>query len=81
MHDNQLDLPTDVARALIGRQFPQWRSLPVRAVAAAGTDNAIFRIGDRYAARFPLKAGDAETVRRRCGRRRESCRAATPRTS
>jgi aminoglycoside phosphotransferase (APT) family kinase protein len=64
MHDNQLDISTDVARALIGRQFPQWRSLPVRHVAATGTDNAIFRIGDRYAARFPLRAKDADTVRR-----------------
>jgi aminoglycoside phosphotransferase (APT) family kinase protein len=64
MHDNQLDISTDVVRALIDRQFPQWRSLPVRHVAATGTDNAIFRIGDRYAARLPLKAGDADTVRR-----------------
>jgi aminoglycoside phosphotransferase (APT) family kinase protein len=64
MHDNQLDISPDVVRALIDRQFPQWRSLPVRHVAAAGTDNAIFRIGDRYTARFPLKARDADTMRR-----------------
>jgi len=55
-HDNQLDISPDLVRALIDRQFPQWRSLPVRRVAAAGTDNAIFRVGDRYTARFPLKA-------------------------
>src|ERR1700722_19258519 len=64
MHDNQLDVSPDVVRALIDRQFPRWRSLPVRPVAATGTVNAIFRIGDRYAARFPLAAGDADTVRR-----------------
>ena len=64
MHDNQLDISTDLVRALIDRQFPQWRLLPVRHIAATGTDNAIFRIGDRYAARFPLKARDADTVRR-----------------
>jgi len=28
-----------------------------------GTVNAIFRIGDRFAARFPLRPGDVETVR------------------
>jgi len=64
MHDDQLDISADVARALIGRQFPQWASLPVRAVPATGTVNAIFLIGDRYAARFPLSAGDPAAVRR-----------------
>jgi hypothetical protein len=46
-HDNQLAISAQVARTLIDRQFPQWRGLPVRHVAAAGTVNAIFRIGDR----------------------------------
>jgi aminoglycoside phosphotransferase (APT) family kinase protein len=64
MHDNQLDVSAAMARTLIDRQFPQWRALPVRAVAGTGTVNAIFRIGDRYAARFPLEAGDAAAVRR-----------------
>ena len=64
MHDNQLDISPDVVQTLLDRQFPQWRSLPVRHVAATGTVNAIFRIGDLYAARFPLKAGDADAVRR-----------------
>jgi len=64
MHDNQLDISAESVRALIDQQFPRWRSLPVRHVAAAGTDNAIFRIGGRYAARFPLKDGDADIVRR-----------------
>jgi aminoglycoside phosphotransferase (APT) family kinase protein len=64
MHDDQLDISPAVVRALIDRQFPHWRSLPVRPVAGAGTVNAIFRIGDRYAARFPLEAGDAGAVRR-----------------
>ena len=64
MHDNQLDISPDVVQTLLDRQFPQWRSLPVRHVAGTGTVNAIFRIGDLYAARFPLKAGDADVVRR-----------------
>ncbi|HEX4087768.1 MAG TPA: aminoglycoside phosphotransferase family protein [Trebonia sp.] len=64
MHDNQLDLSTATVRTLIDRQFPRWRSLPVRPVDSTGTVNAIFRVGDRYAARFPLAAGDADAVRR-----------------
>src|SRR3984885_11271610 len=64
MHDNQLDISPDVVQMLIDQQFPQWRSLPVRHGVATGTGNAIFRIGDRYAARFPLKARDGDVVRR-----------------
>jgi aminoglycoside phosphotransferase (APT) family kinase protein len=64
MHDNQLDISPDVVRTLVERQFPLWRSLPVRHVTATGTVNAIFRIGGLYAARFPLEAGDVDVVRR-----------------
>jgi aminoglycoside phosphotransferase (APT) family kinase protein len=63
MHENQLAISEQVARTLIGRQFPRWRDLPVKHVPGNGTVNAIFRIGDRYAARFPLEAGDAGQVR------------------
>nr|WP_311132626.1 aminoglycoside phosphotransferase family protein [Nonomuraea gerenzanensis] len=64
MHADQLTVSAAQARLLVGRQFPQWRALPVEAVAGDGTVNAIFRIGDRLAARFPLQPGDPEQVRR-----------------
>jgi aminoglycoside phosphotransferase (APT) family kinase protein len=64
MHDNQLDISPERVRALIDQQFPQWRSLAVRHVAATGTGNAIFRVGGRYAARFPLRARDPDAARR-----------------
>jgi aminoglycoside phosphotransferase (APT) family kinase protein len=54
MHPNQVDVPLATARTLVTEQFPHWRALPVRRVAASGTVNAIFRIGPSYAARFPL---------------------------
>ena len=63
MHDGQLAVPTETARALVAGQFPRWRGLPVRAVESQGTVNAIFRIGDGLAARFPLVASDAGHVR------------------
>jgi aminoglycoside phosphotransferase (APT) family kinase protein len=64
MHANQLTVSVEMARALIAEQFPEWRGLPIGSVAAQGTVNTIFRIGDRLAARFPLESGDAESVRR-----------------
>lgn len=62
MHDDQIDLPSDVAEQLIRYQFPQWNDLAVRRVATEGTVNAIFRIGDRFAARFPLRAEDPDQL-------------------
>jgi aminoglycoside phosphotransferase (APT) family kinase protein len=49
-------------RALVDEQFPQFRALPISAVSSDGTVNAIFRIGDRFAARFPLEAEEGADV-------------------
>jgi len=65
MHADQLTVSLSVARELVDEQFPGWRQLAIRAVESAGTVNAIFRIGDRFAARFPLRPGDAASVRQR----------------
>jgi aminoglycoside phosphotransferase (APT) family kinase protein len=64
MHAGQLQVTLETVRELVGQQFPEWRQLPIRAVDSEGTVNAIFRIGDRLAARFPLQPGDVEATRR-----------------
>jgi aminoglycoside phosphotransferase (APT) family kinase protein len=63
MHENQLAVSVQTVHALVGEQFPAWRGLPITAVRASGTVNAIFRIGERLAARFPLQPGAAAVVR------------------
>ncbi len=65
MHADQLALSPSTVCELVGTQFPAWRHLTVEAVKPTGTVNAIFRIGDGLAARFPLRAGDAAPVRQR----------------
>jgi len=65
MHADQLTVSAATVRALVDEQFTQWRALPIRAVIGQGTVNAIFRIGDQLAARFPLQAEDADIVRDR----------------
>lgn len=55
MHDDQVHIELDLARDLIRDQFPQFGDEKITALASAGTVNAIFRIGSRYAARFPLR--------------------------
>ncbi|WP_411071249.1 aminoglycoside phosphotransferase family protein [Streptomyces sp. cmx-4-25] len=46
-------LDTALVERLIAAQFPAWARLPVRAVDSAGTDNAVFRLGDDLAVRLP----------------------------
>ncbi|MGN9909603.1 aminoglycoside phosphotransferase family protein [Phytohabitans sp. LJ34] len=64
MHADQLRVSPETVRELVEEQFPRWRGRPVQEVASAGTVNAIFRIGDDLAARFPLQPGDVEATRR-----------------
>ncbi|MGP2440496.1 aminoglycoside phosphotransferase family protein [Streptomyces sp. JW3] len=40
-------------------QFPEWSGKAIRPLSSAGTVNAIFRIGENLAARFPLRLTDA----------------------
>ena len=63
MHENQLRVTVDVVRRLVSDQFPKWAPLSIAPVHSEGTVNAIFRIGDRLAARFPLQPGDIEATR------------------
>lgn len=54
MHDDQVDPTVDDVRRLLGAQHPQWADLPVTPVAEAGTDHALFRVGDDLVARLPV---------------------------
>ena len=63
MHARQLLIPVETVRALVAEQFPEWAELVVEPVLAEGTVNAIFRIGDRLTARFPLELQDVADVR------------------
>ncbi|MGW1467853.1 aminoglycoside phosphotransferase family protein [Streptomyces sp. NPDC002308] len=59
MHDDQVEVTTDMVALLIQEQFPQWRGKAVRPLPSTGTVHAIFRIGDGLSARFPLRPTDA----------------------
>src|SRR5262249_61187956 len=74
MHPNQLTVKVGTVRALVAEQFPAWVKLPIRAVASQGTVNALFRIGDRLAARFPLQPGDVAEIHWRLESEAEAAR-------
>ena len=53
-----------LVRGLLAAQFPDWAGLPLRAVASAGTDHAIFRLGDSLAVRLPKRESAAPQAER-----------------
>lgn len=63
MHEGQLLVTADMVRDLVGGQFPEHARLPIEPVHSEGTVNAIFRIGEQLAARFPLEPKDVDTTR------------------
>ncbi|NTE89615.1 phosphotransferase [Agrobacterium rubi] len=58
MHSDQVNIETAVVRDMIHHQFPQFKGEDIVAMESVGTVNAIFRIGSKYAARFPLRMMD-----------------------
>lgn len=65
MHANQRTVSAATVRELVDEQFPEWRALPIRRIRSQGTVNAIFRVGDQLAARFPLQPSDVQATRQR----------------
>ena len=53
MHADEVATDAGLVRRLIAAQFPRWASLPITPVPSAGTDNALYRLGDDMVVRMP----------------------------
>jgi aminoglycoside phosphotransferase (APT) family kinase protein len=53
MHADEVDTDEALVRGLLARQHPHWSDLPITRVPSAGTDNALYRLGDDLAVRLP----------------------------
>jgi aminoglycoside phosphotransferase (APT) family kinase protein len=53
MHNDELDTSVSLVARLLATQFPQWADLPIEPVPSAGTDNALYRLGDDMVVRLP----------------------------
>lgn len=53
MHADELATDASLVRRLLAAQFPQWVDLPIEPVRSAGTDNALYRLGDDMVVRLP----------------------------
>ena len=53
MHDDDVLSDASLVARLVADQFPDWAALPVSEVAATGTDNLVYRLGDDLVVRMP----------------------------
>jgi aminoglycoside phosphotransferase (APT) family kinase protein len=53
MHADEVNIESFLVGRLLATQFPQWAGLPIEPVPSAGTNNAIYRLGDELAVRLP----------------------------
>jgi aminoglycoside phosphotransferase (APT) family kinase protein len=53
MHADEVLTTGPLVRQLLRAQFPQWVDLPIEPVPSAGTDNALYRLGDDMVVRLP----------------------------
>jgi aminoglycoside phosphotransferase (APT) family kinase protein len=53
MHVDEVHTDESLVRRLLAAQFPQWAHLTIEPVRSAGTDNAIYRLGDDMVVRLP----------------------------
>ena len=55
MHPDEVATDAALVARLVATQFLAWAGLPVRRVPSAGTDHAIYRLGDTLAVRLPRR--------------------------
>lgn len=53
MHPDEVDTDVPLIQRLLAAQFPQWANLTICPVLSAGTDNALYRLGENLVVRLP----------------------------
>ncbi|HET7356131.1 MAG TPA: phosphotransferase [Nocardioidaceae bacterium] len=62
LHDGELLIDVPLVRALVDRDLPGCASLPLRPLAASGSSNALFRLGDELLVRLPRQPGGSAAI-------------------
>lgn len=64
LHGDELPVDIGLVRALVDDQLPAYAPLPLHRLAASGSDNALFRLGDELLVRVPRQPGGSRTIAR-----------------
>jgi aminoglycoside phosphotransferase (APT) family kinase protein len=57
MYVDEVDVDVSLVGRLLAAQFPQWADLPIEPVHSAGSDNALYRLGNVLVVRLPRIEG------------------------
>jgi len=60
MHPDEIRTNATLVRGLIASQFPGWADLSISEVDSLGTENVLYRLGDRMLVRLPRRPGRDE---------------------
>lgn len=66
MHLDEFEIDEPLVRGLLEDQFPQWAELPIERVPSAGTDNALYRLGETMVVRLPRIGWAVDNVEKEC---------------
>jgi aminoglycoside phosphotransferase (APT) family kinase protein len=53
MHEGEFETSIALVQELTLVQFPEWANLPITPVKSVGTDNALYRLGEKMVVRLP----------------------------
>ena len=66
LHEGEARTDSELVRRLLAAQFPRWADLAPRPVAASGTDQALYRLGEDLVVRLPrLERAAAQLAKER----------------
>ena len=62
LHSDEIAIDVELVRALVGRAMPAYADAQVRRLAASGSTNALFRLGDDLLVRLPRQPGGSAAI-------------------
>jgi aminoglycoside phosphotransferase (APT) family kinase protein len=66
MHENEFHIDEALVQRLLAKQFPDWANLPLKSVPSAGTDNALYRLGNEMVVRLPRIEWAVDAIEKEC---------------
>ncbi len=66
MHVDEFHIDESLVHRLLSKQFPHWANLPLKQVPSAGTDNALYRLGNEMVVRLPRIGWAVDAIEKEC---------------
>ncbi len=66
MHVDEFEIDVSLVRRLLAKQFPSWANLSIKRVTSAGTDNALYRLGNEMVVRLPRIGWAVDAIEKEC---------------